>query len=207
MKLKRHILAVGASVVSAVAGSLCCLGPIGALLVGTGGFAGATVFAKWRLPLLGTTTVLLGLAWYFAFMAPRQMHCESGVCFTRRLGGKRHVVLWMATALIIAAATVPMCFNAIAARFGLFSRSITNRAAANVATLHASIPSMDCAACGISIRKKLYQQTGVRSVAVTFATKQAEVQYDPAQISSDQILSKINETGFRAESTTLRRTQ
>jgi copper chaperone CopZ len=59
----------------------------------------------------------------------------------------------------------------------------------------------------ISIRMKLYQQAGVRSVAVTFATKQAEVQYDPAQISSDQILSKINETGFKAEPTTPHRTQ
>ena len=44
-------------------------------------------------------------------------------------------------------------------------------------------------------------------MAVTVATKQAEVQYDPAQISSDQILSKINETGFKAEPTTPHRTQ
>jgi mercuric ion transport protein len=207
MKLTKHALAVGASIVSAVAGSLCCIGPIGTLLLGTGGFAGATVFTKWRLPLLGATMVLLGLAWYLTSIAPKQMHCDSGVCFTRRLGDKRYVVLWVATAFIIAVATVPMCLNVAAERFGLLSRPITNRAGANVATLHASIPSMDCAACAIPIRMKLYQQAGVRSVAVKFATKQAEVQYDPAQISSDQILSKITETGFKAESTTPRKSQ
>jgi copper chaperone CopZ len=64
---------------------------------------------------------------------------------------------------------------------------------------------MDCPACAIPIRLKLYQQPGVLKVAVTFNSKDAEVQYDPAQISSGQIISKINETGFNVEPTTLRK--
>lgn len=207
MKLKRPTLAVGASVVSAMASSLCCLVPIAALLFGTGGFAAASLFVKWRLPLLGATTVLLGLAWYLAYIAPQQMRCDRSPCSLTRIAAKRNLLLWTATVFIIATATFPILFSALAGRVGLTPHPATITHGQQSFALHASIPSMDCAACAIIIRMKLYDMPGVRNVVVTFGTKSAEVQYDPSQISSEQIISKINETGFRAESITLRRTQ
>lgn len=207
MKLKGPILAVGASVVSAMASSLCCLVPIAALLFGTGGFAAATLFAKCRLPLLGATTVLLGLAWYLTYIARKQVPCECSPCSLTRIAGKRNFLLWAATVFIIATATFPILFSALAGRVGLTPHPVTITPGQERFALHATIPSMDCAACAIIIRMKLYDMPGVRNVAVTFGNKSAEVQYDPSQISSEQIISKINETGFRAESIKLRRTQ
>jgi copper chaperone CopZ len=87
----------------------------------------------------------------------------------------------------------------------LLTRPAEKPGAKPLATLQVRIPSMDCPACAIPIRMKLFQQPGVRNVVVTFKSKDAEVQYDPAQISSEQIISKINETGFSVESTTLRK--
>jgi copper chaperone CopZ len=207
MKSKAQILALGASVFSAVVASLCCIGPIVALLLGVGGFAGASLFAKWRLPLLVATLVLLNLAWYLASITPKQRHCELGGPFLRWFKGKKNIALCGATVFVLVVATFPAWFNAIAGRVGFGSDPAMNATTTQLAILHARIPSMDCAACAVSIRMKLHRQPGIRSVVVTFDTKEAEVQYDPTQISSKQIISKINETGFSAEPTTVTKSQ
>jgi copper chaperone CopZ len=205
MKWKSPIPVLVASVFSAMAASLCCIGPIAILLLGASGAIGATFFAKWRLPLLGVTIILLAVSWYLALLARNRKRCENCVCASSRLGGRKNVVLWAATFFVIATTTFPMWVNAIVRPMALFSRPAENPGASPLVSLHVKIPSMDCSACAIPIRMKLFQQPGVRNVVVTFKSKDAEVQYDPAQISSGQIISKINETGFRVEPTTLRK--
>ena len=200
MKWKQQMLVLGASVFSAAAALSCCIGPITILLLGASGAVGATVFAKWRLALLGITIILLGFSWYPALRARKRKRSENCVCASSRFGDRNNIVLWAATVFVIATTTFPMWVNAVVRPIALFSRPSENRGARlSLATLHARIPSMDCPSCAIPIRMKLYQQPGVLNVTVAFKSKDAEVQYDPAQISSEQIISRINETGFRVE--------
>jgi copper chaperone CopZ len=206
MKWKSPILVLGASVFSTMAASLCCIGPIAVLLLGASGLGGAALFAKWRLPLLGVTIILLAVSWYLALLARKRERCKSCVCAASRFGDKNYIVLCAATVFVIAMTTFPMWVDAVGRPIALFSRPAARPIARPpLATLHLKIPSMDCPACGIPIRMKLFQQPGVRNVVVTFKSKDAEVQYDPAQISSGQIISRMNETGFRVEPTTLRK--
>jgi mercuric ion transport protein len=205
MKWKSPILVLVSSVFSAIAASLCCLGPIAILLLGASGAVGATWFAKWRLPFLGVTIILLGCSWYLALQARRQERCENCVCASSRFGGRNNLVLCVATVFVIGTTTFPMWVNAIVQPIALCFRPAEKPTASPDATLNVKIPSMDCPACAIPIRLKLFQQPGIRNVVVTFKTKEAEVQYDPALVSSRQIISKINETGFRVEPTTPRK--
>lgn len=195
MKWKQQILMAGASVLSAIAASLCCIGPIALFLAGATGVAGATLFARFRVPLLGVTIILLGFAWYLAFRTPKPKCCENRACDTPRFDRLRNVGLWIATAFVIVMIAFPLWFPS----FALGSHPAKTPGDTRLATLHARIPSMDCTACAIPVRMRLYQQTGIKSVAVTFKSKAVEVQYDPAQISPAQIISKINETGFKVE--------
>ena len=205
MKWKSPILVLAASVFSAMTASLCCIGPIAILLMGATGAVGATSLAKWRTPLLAVTIILLAVSWYLAFLARKRKRCENCICASSWFGGRNNIVLWTATVFVIATTTFPMWVNAVVRPIALFSRSAEKPGARPLVTLHVRIPSMDCPACAIPIRMKLFQQPGVRNVVVTFKSKDAEVQYDPAQISSGQIISKINETGFSVEPTTLRK--
>ena len=197
MKFKRQILLLGASVFSAAAASLCCIGPIALLLAGATGVAGAPLFARFRVPLLGATTILLGCAWYLAFRSSKPTCCENSACDTARIDRLRNVVLWVATVVVITMIGFPIAFPS----FVVGAQPAKTPGDPRFATLHAKIPSMDCPACAIPMRMKLYRQRGIKSVAVTFSSKEIEVQYDPAQVSSEQIVSKLNETGFKVEST------
>jgi len=69
----------------------------------------------------------------------------------------------------------------------------------NSAFLKVIIPSMDCAACALSIQTKLRQQPGVVTAQVSYDTKEAVVQHDPAKLTPERIIAAIDETGFKAE--------
>jgi mercuric ion transport protein len=60
-------LALGASVLSAIPASLCCIGPLVAVVVGASGFAAAGLFAQWRPLFLKVTALTLAAAWYLTY--------------------------------------------------------------------------------------------------------------------------------------------
>lgn len=58
---------------------------------------------------------------------------------------------------------------------------------------------MDCAACAISIQKKLRQEAGVITASVNYDTKEAVVRYDATKLAPENIMAAIDATGFKAE--------
>ena len=99
---------VGASVVAAVAASLCCILPIVFVLLGAGIVGAAAFFAAWRPLLLVITFGLLGAGFYFAYAGPREAACEPGsACEQPASKRAGRVWLWIATALVVLFAAFP----------------------------------------------------------------------------------------------------
>lgn len=191
---------LGGSVLAAITASLCCIGPLVALALGTGGFAASAVFEKWRPVFLGVTFVLLALAWYLTYRKAKTA-CEAGsTCATKPAAKWSTVALWFATGLVLVTAAFPSLSSAIFR--GTQSSAPVAVADPNTAVLKVKIPSMDCAACAVSIQKKLRQQSGIVTANVDYETKQAIVQYDATKLSPEKIIAAIDQTGFKAEPTT-----
>jgi mercuric ion transport protein len=112
---------VGASIVAAIAASMCCILPIVFVLIGAGVAGAAAFFATWRPLLLAITLVLLGFGFYFAYRRPVQS-CEPGSA-CELPGAKRagRLWLWIATALVIAFAAFPV-YSGVVAKFLLSKR-------------------------------------------------------------------------------------
>src|SRR2546422_2101164 len=107
MKADKQKAVIGASFMSAVAPSLCCIGPLVAVPLGASGFAASAVFEKWRPVFLGVTFVLLGLAWYLTYRKPKAACEEGSACATKPVAKWNKVVLWVATLFVFAAAAFP----------------------------------------------------------------------------------------------------
>src|SRR5260370_5143037 len=104
---------LGSSVLAAITASLCCIGPLVAVVLGASGFAASAVFEKWRPVFLVVTVALLGLAWYLTYRNPKAA-CEEGSACATKLGSQWDtVVLWLATAFVLIAAAVPTRASAI----------------------------------------------------------------------------------------------
>ncbi|MPY89478.1 MAG: mercury transporter MerT [Luteitalea sp.] len=98
---------VVATVVTAIAASACCIGPVLLSLVGAGALgAAATRLEPWRPVLLGLTAVLLGAAFVVTYRRSGEACAADGTCTpaaTRRV----KILLWVITILVIAVAAFP----------------------------------------------------------------------------------------------------
>src|SRR5947208_12217269 len=61
-----------------------------------------------------------------------------------------------------------------------------------------SVQGMTCASCVARIERGLKKLPGVADAAVNLATERATVQYDPSQVSVDDMLRKVSDLGYSA---------
>ena len=188
---------LGGSILAAITASLCCIGPLVAVLLGAGGFAASAVFERWRPVFLGITFALLALAWYLTYRKPKVACDEGSACATKPISKWNKVGLWFATSVVLVTAAFPSLSSAILR--GTQSNAPVAVADANSAVLKVKIPGMDCAACALNIQSVLKKQSGVQQAQVSFDTKEAVVQYDATTLSSEKIIAAIDQTGFKAE--------
>lgn len=178
---------------SALAASLCCIGPILALVAGAGSFAAAGWFERWRPAFLMVTAALLVIAWWLTLRA-RRVACEDSTCASPQRGRWTLGALTFSTVLVAAVAMFPQ-----------LAQTAANSPVAAIGTpaqgsvLRVRIPDMDCAACALGIEGTLKRVPGVRAATVRYASKEAEVVYDPASISRQAVIARIDATGFKAE--------
>ncbi|HXH97549.1 MAG TPA: heavy metal-associated domain-containing protein, partial [Gaiellaceae bacterium] len=60
-----------------------------------------------------------------------------------------------------------------------------------------ALEGMTCASCAVRIEKRLNKLDGV-AATVNFATEQAAVSFDPAQVSVDELLAAVEAAGYHA---------
>ena len=169
-------------------------------MLSVGSLAAASGLEKWRPLFLGLTFVLLGMAWYLTYRKPKPEPCAEGPACAARPGAKGgKAVLWIATALAVALAALPLYAAAVARLLHPEGAGPARSAGANAASMKVKIPSMDCAACAVNIQRTLRKKEGVAQAEVVFKTKEAVIEYDPARISPEKIVAVIDGTGFKAE--------
>lgn len=184
------------AMIAGIAASLCCIGPLLSLSLGLGSFAASSFFAQWRPALLALTFGLLGVAWYLA-LSRAKATCVDRSC-ARVPGNATWLMLSFGTFLALASAAYPWW-----ARIERHtSRAVP--ALAGAQTLSVAIPTMDCAACAKGIEASLRRMPGVLHAHVDYATKRAEIAFDPAKTKRETLLAGIDETGFPADRSTLK---
>ena len=71
--------------------------------------------------------------------------------------------------------------------------------------IHITLPveGMTCASCSARVERQLAKMDGVESAAVNLATEAADVSYDPAKLSAEDIKVTIEMTGFTVPESTV----
>lgn len=84
---------------SAIAASICCLGPLLLAVLGVGGGALFLKFEPYQSHFAVMTVLLLGAAFYFAYRKRASEECDAGSVCAQPLA-KRRVGLWIATGIV-----------------------------------------------------------------------------------------------------------
>ena len=153
-------------------------------------------------PVPDVTALMLAAAWYLTYRRPKADHCSTGGCPKNPVAKRNKIILWLATALVIANRRVSTFSGAAARLFVLAGASDSGSSQVKLSRLQVTIPSMDCGACAVGMQAKLNRQDGVQAAQVDFATKTAVIRLDPGKLSPGKITASIDETGFKAQRTT-----
>ncbi|HYS54623.1 MAG TPA: mercuric transporter MerT family protein [Thermoanaerobaculia bacterium] len=104
-----------ASVVTAIAASICCIGPIVAAFLGFTSLAALAKYEPLRPLFAGITVALLGGSFYFSYRKPPAETCEPGSVCAKHGATKvqkiNRIVLWAITAIVIIVLTFPTWSN------------------------------------------------------------------------------------------------
>lgn len=192
--MKEKSFAIG-STLAAFLASLCCIGP---LLLGGAGLGAMLVatFAPLRPYFLVVSAVMLAGGFYFVYRKPKTAAaCQGETCPPLGVGRRlAKPLLWLAAVAVIALAFFPSYGAKLVAR----SKSAALQAPAASQTAELRITGMDCAVCARVVQRKLLQTPGVIKAEVRYPAGSATVQFDPAKIDTERLISAVNETGYKA---------
>jgi mercuric ion transport protein len=180
------------SVTTAIAASLCCLGPLLAVALGLGSFRIATTFETLRPYLLGLTALLLAGAFYLTYRK-QAVSCADGSCQIRAGSRTSKLLLWLVTISAIAFAAFPYYSGPI---FQVQAQDNKPSFSANDAKLVVIVGGMSCSSCAIQIKGTLDKLPGVKSAAVSYEKSEAVIVYDPKATNDAAIRSAITELGY-----------
>jgi len=176
---------------SAILGSICCVGPL--LLVALGLGSGAVLIGRYHWVFIIAAMAVLTWAWAKYLREKKVCDCEHKLMEGRRAG---MTTLFIATVLVLG-------FTALnISRYVFASEPDTAQAETELSNglrrIVVSVEGLSCVTCEIPVRHALRKIDGVKSVAVSAATKTATVEYEPAKTNPEQLVATINATGYRA---------
>jgi mercuric ion transport protein len=107
MRRSKEALSLAGALVTGLASSACCLGPLVLAIVGIGGAASALALAQYRPYFLVLTAAFLGLAFYLTYRRPASACSPGSACDMPKANRLGKTLLWLATLVVVLAATFP----------------------------------------------------------------------------------------------------
>jgi len=187
--MEKTSLSTVGGIIAAIVASLCCIGPVLVAVVGIGSVGAFAVFETYRPYLIGATVLLLLGAFYLVHRK-REVQCEDGTCKIQDAGKWNKVGVWGATFLAAIAIAFPY--------LGVTPSSSVNAAVQGNAIVTLSIEGMDCKACAKGVEGSLASIKGVRKANVEYEQGKAVIEYDPAAVTPNAFVDRVNENGFTA---------
>ena len=194
-RFKKSLPVLG-GIITAIAASLCCIGPVFFALIGVGSVGVFSGFEAYRPYLIGLTSVFLGVAFFLTYRK-REVVCEDGSCTIKSAGKWNKAGVWLATLIAAIGITFPYFGGALVASA---SQPLNEEAGKLIqySTTEVKIEGMDCKACAAGLQATLGRIEGVQKAKVDYEHGNAIIVYDPTKLQSRALVGSINELGFAA---------
>lgn len=190
-KNKRKNFPVIGAIVSAFIASLCCIGPVVLAIIGVSGAGLFSKFESLRPYLFGLTAVLLAVAFYLTYKK-REVLCEDGSCKIKSAGKWNKITLWIATILIIGFIVFPYInFSGLNLKGNITAKNSTE--------ITIPVKGMTCSGCNFNVEKAINKLEGIISAKADHTKGNVVVKLDSDKVTVDEIITRINETGYKAK--------
>jgi copper chaperone CopZ len=178
-------------ILSAILGSICCVGPLVLVALGLG--TGAALIGRYHWIFIVAAMAILIWAWAKYLREKTVCDCEHTPMERRRTG---IVTLLTVTLLVVGFAGLNVN-RYVFAKAPLVAQTETDLSN-GLHRIVVPVEGLSCVTCEIPVRHALRKIDGVKSVEVSAATKTATIEYEPAKTDPDQLVAAIDATGYRA---------
>lgn len=194
--MKSESKLIGASLLTAITASLCCITPVLALIAGTSGIASTFSWIEpFRPYLIGLTILVLCFAWYQKLKPRTQdIDCACDDDKPQFIQSKKFLFLVSIFAGIL------LAFPYYSHLF--YSNSNTEKqvvyvSESNVSEVNYSMQGMTCAGCEAHIENEVNKLDGILEVDVNYETSKSHIKFDKSLVTADEIESAIAKTGYK----------
>lgn len=186
----------GASILSAIAASLCCITPVLALISGASGAASTFSWMEpFRPYLIGLTILILGFAWYQK-LKPRT--AEEIQCACEEEGKTPFMQTKIFLGLVTAFSILMMAFPYYGQIFyPKTEKKVIVVSANNIQEVKFNVSGMTCASCEEHVKNEVNKLPGIVSVSANSKEGSAIVKFDNSKSSKGAIIKAINAAGYK----------
>ncbi len=196
--MKKTISLLNLGILTALASSLCCITPLIAILLGTGGIASTF---SWLTParpyFIGLSILVLVIAWYQKLKTEKTDTCGCDIKQqTSFLQSKAFLFVTTIGSVLL------LSFPSYA--YLLFSNpspAITVNSTTVVQEVEFKIKGMSCSGCEYEVKTEVNKLKGIITVNVSYEKGSATVKFDNKQTNISEITKAINSTGYKVVQT------
>lgn len=187
------LVALVVGIGAAILASLCCIGPLLAVIFGISGAVALVSLGKYHLYFLaGSAMLMIGAVLY---IWRKQKCCAS-------TGGKQKR-FWAPFLVPFAVFGLSMLgVNQLLIPFLTANSSgfnnTTKPSASYLRHVTLSIDGMDCSGCTSTVQAALLRNSGVGHATVSFAKKEADVQFDPTKTDPKTLIEILANMQYKA---------
>jgi copper chaperone CopZ len=190
---------IGASLLTAITASLCCITPVLALIAGTSGIASTFSWIEpFRPYLIGITILVLGFAWYQKLIpitvgTQKEVDCECETDVKPK---------FLQTKPFLGIVTV---FALIMMAFPFYSeifypnteKQLIVVDKSDIKTTEFKIDGMTCASCEEHVNHEVNKINGIVNSKASYKNGNAIIEFDRTKSNEIEIEKAVNSTGYK----------
>lgn len=190
----------GASILSAIAASLCCITPVIALLAGSSSIAANFSWIEPARPyLIGLSIAVLAFAWYLKLKPAKSNDIECNCETTKKTSFlKSKTFLGIVTVFAILMMTFPLYAKVFYPKPKV--QAATLAVVDNKQQVKFTIQGMTCEGCEEHVNNELSKVKGILAYNTSYATRSSVVTFDKSKVAVKTIETAINNTGYKVKS-------
>jgi copper chaperone CopZ len=195
---------IGASLLTAITASLCCITPVLALIAGTSGIASTFSWVEpFRPYLLGLTFLVLGFAWYqklipIATKKGIECECDTDDLPASKAGKPKFIQSKTFLGIVTAFTILMMAFPYYS---GIFypnpEKQIIVVDKSDIKTTEFKISGMTCAGCEEHVNHEVNKLNGIINSKASYENGNAIIEFDRTNSNEMEIEKAINSTGYK----------
>lgn len=192
----KSVKLAGASILSAIAASLCCITPVLALISGASGVASTFSWMEpFRPYLIGITILVLAFAWYQK-LKPRT--AEEIQCACEEEDKTPFMQTKKFLGFVTAFSVLMMAFPYYGQIFyPKTDKQIIVISSNNIQEVKFNVSGMTCASCEEHVKNEVNKLPGIINVSANSKEGNVFIKFDNGKTNKEAILKAINATGYK----------